>query len=111
MPHTPEPWFYDRRTESIGYAGGWIAGLDGREGEGLGCQRDDGMLMAAAPLLLRACKLWCELEQHEEDCPDCALYPCIPYRKLRRKAEAARKKALKAAEPTGAACANTARTD
>jgi len=57
MAHTPGEWFYDRRTESIGFPSGWLGSTKGREGEGLGDQHDDGQLMAAAPRLLAACEV------------------------------------------------------
>lgn len=56
MAHTKGPWFYDERTESIGFADGWLGSTKGREGEGLGDQHDDGRAMAAAPRLLKALK-------------------------------------------------------
>ena len=56
MAHTPGEWFYDERTQSVGYSGGWLASTAGREGEYLGNEHEDGRLLAAAPLLLKACK-------------------------------------------------------
>lgn len=56
MSRTLGDWFYDRRTECIGFSGGWLASLRDREGEGLGDQTDDGLAMAAAPKLLDTCR-------------------------------------------------------
>ena len=40
MAHTQGDWFYDERTESVGFAGGWLGSTKGREGEGLGDQAE-----------------------------------------------------------------------
>lgn len=61
MTHTPGNWFYDERTESIAFAGGWLGSTKGRRGEGLGDRHADGRLMAAAPALLA------ELERVRDD--------------------------------------------
>lgn len=85
MAYTPGEWFYDRRTESIGFHGGWLGSTKGREGEELGDQHDDGQLMATAPRLLSALESvewithtgsggqrcpWCQgtYPDHEPDC-------------------------------------------
>ena len=72
MAHTKGDWFYDERTESIGFAGGWLGSTKGREGEGLGDQHDDGRLMAAASDLLNAGRLakdWMRHLLHYSDHP------------------------------------------
>jgi hypothetical protein len=87
MTYTPGPWFFDKRTLSIGFSGGWIASVDDqhREGEGLGVIFDDGKLIAAAPDLLEVLRAvewlddrgifycpWCDYLRdsgHSEDCP------------------------------------------
>ena len=67
MTHTPGPWFFDKRTLSIGFAGGWIASIDDqyREGEGLGVIFDDAHLIAAAPELLEALKSLADTPAHD----------------------------------------------
>lgn len=57
--HTPGPWFYDKRTGSIGCAAGWVVGPNwhDKKGDGeFGDQDADGHLIAAAPDLLAACR-------------------------------------------------------
>ena len=56
--HTPGPWFYDKRTESIGCSCGWIGRVQHEhEGDGeFGNPDDDGHLLAAAPELLDLCE-------------------------------------------------------
>lgn len=57
--HTPGPWFYDVRTESIGCEAGWIVGPywhDQKSDGEFGDQDADGRLIAAAPDLLKACE-------------------------------------------------------
>lgn len=75
MAHTLGEWFYDDRTQSIGYSGGWLASTAGREGEGLGNEHDDGVLMAAVPDLLAACKAFVTAweQSHQLEKTDIAL--------------------------------------
>jgi hypothetical protein len=58
MTHTPGPFFYDKRTESVGCPAGWIASVQHTsKGDGeFGNPDDDGELFAAAPNLLAACE-------------------------------------------------------
>ena len=58
MAHTPGPWWYDKRTESIGCPSGWLGKvqLTRKADPSFGNPDDDGQLMAAAPELLAALK-------------------------------------------------------
>lgn len=61
---TPGPWFYDEQTESVGSPAGWVANVPSERSRKsdvtFGDVRADGQLIAAAPDLLRACRLACE---------------------------------------------------
>ena len=63
MAHTPGPWWYDKRTESIGCASGWLGRVQHTQEADppFGNPDDDGQLMAAAPEMLA------ELESVRDD--------------------------------------------
>ena len=70
MTHTPGPWFFDKRTLSIGFSSGWVASIadENREGEGLGVIFDDARLIAAVPTMyefIRARAAEGDLDAHD----------------------------------------------
>ena len=58
MEHTPGPWWYDKRTESIGCASGWLGRVTPTQKAEppFGNPDADGLLMATSPMLLAACE-------------------------------------------------------
>ena len=59
MAHTPGPWWYDKQTESIGCASGWLGRVQHTQKADppFGNPDDDGQLMAVVPELLKACEM------------------------------------------------------
>jgi hypothetical protein len=73
MTHTPGPFFYDKRTESVGCPAGWIASVQHTsKGDGeFGNPDDDGELFAASPDLLAACEASEVFWDHYINCSYC----------------------------------------
>jgi len=70
MTHTPGPWWYDRRTNSIGCPSGWLGRVEHtrKADPPFGNLDDDGQLLAAAEGLLAACETalnYLEYEQYQ----------------------------------------------
>jgi hypothetical protein len=71
MAHTPGPWAYDGDSQEVygtaeKYGSGWIARVVGNDSDGRPFPDEERLanarLIAAAPELLAALKMWMELE-------------------------------------------------
>lgn len=115
MPHTPGPWKLedDRFSDDVHVVSGYtrIVRFGPRENWDT-IDAGNARLIAAAPLLLKACKLQKSQDEHEATCLLCLDgMPCVTFEHLRDEAIAARAEALITAEPTDAAFASTPRPD